>query len=564
MNHNYSSGSRIRNVLRLSLCMKPYGLRVVGAILSGIMNQLSMVGLAVAGALIVSWAIDGSLLSKSRIAITISVLAMVLRLVFYVAEMWICHDVAFKVLADFRIRLFASIERVSPSILLNMRSGQLASTLMGDVELLEWFFAHTFGSMIVAVIAPSILLAILGFILPILVPVLLVFVIFAVWIPLALKKKADAQGMEVRDNLGVANAVTIEGVQGMKEILTLNYREAYSKKHSNYMDRFYDSQIRYSKRLGTEGALLQLVAGLSGILSAVIAALYTNSAGNGTMAPAMYTVIVVLAGSILGPIIEVCNTARNLGLILGAADRVYRVIEAVPTVEDSGEDLDVTELSPEISFDHVSFRYGESLPLALTDVSFQVKPGETVALIGASGAGKSTCLSLLLRYWDPEKGCVSIGGKSLKDMSIASLNQMVSTVLQDVYLFRISIRDNIRLGRLDATDEEIEEAAKQALAHEFIMELPKGYDTIAGEAGTKLSGGQRQRIAIARAFLKDAPILILDEAVSNLDTENEWKIRESIRNGSKNRTTLIVAHRSSTIRLADRVVELKKGVVSGT
>lgn len=564
MNHNYSSGSRIRNVLRLSLCMKPYGLRVVGAILSGIMNQLSMVGLAVAGALIVSWAIDGSLLSKSRIAITISVLAMVLRLVFYVAEMWICHDVAFKVLADFRIRLFASIERVSPSILLNMRSGQLASTLMGDVELLEWFFAHTFGSMIVAVIAPSILLAILGFILPILVPVLLVFVVFAVWIPLALKKKADAQGMEVRDNLGVANAVTIEGVQGMKEILTLNYRDAYSKKHSNYMDRFYDSQIRYSKRLGTEGALLQLVAGLSGILSAVIAALYTNSAGNGTMAPAMYTVIVVLAGSILGPIIEVCNTARNLGLILGAADRVYRVIEAVPTVEDSGEDLDVTELSPEISFDHVSFRYGESLPLALTDVSFQVKPGETVALIGASGAGKSTCLSLLLRYWDPEKGCVSIGGKSLKDMSIASLNQMVSTVLQDVYLFRISIRDNIRLGRLDATDEEIEEAAKQALAHEFIMELPKGYDTIAGEAGTKLSGGQRQRIAIARAFLKDAPILILDEAVSNLDTENEWKIRESIRNGSKNRTTLIVAHRPSTIRLADRVVELKKGVVSGT
>ena len=330
------------------------------------------------------------------------------------------------------------------------------------------------------------------------------------------------------------------------------------------MDRFYDSQIRYSKRLGTEGALLQLVAGLSGILSAVIAALYTNSAGNGTMAPAMYTVIVVLAGSILGPIIEVCNTARNLGLILGAADRVYRVIEAVPTVEDSGEDLDVTELSPEISFDHVSFRYGESLPLALTDVSFQVKPGETVALIGASGAGKSTCLSLLLRYWDPEKGCVSIGGKSLKDMSIASLNQMVSTVLQDVYLFRISIRDNIRLGRLDATDEEIEEAAKQALAHEFIMELPKGYDTIAGETGTKLSGGQRQRIAIARAFLKDAPILILDEAVSNLDTENEWKIRESIRNGSKNRTTLIVAHRPSTIRLADRVVELKKGVVSGT
>lgn len=561
MNKKKSSGSRIRNVIRLSLCMKPYGLRVIAAIISGVLNQLSMVGLAVTGALIVTWALDGSLLSRSRMAITLSVLSMVLRILFYVAEMWICHDVAFKVLADFRIRLFASIERVSPSILLNMRSGQLASTLMGDVELLEWFFAHTFGSVIVAVIAPTILLAILGFILPVLIPVLLVFVALAVWIPLILKKHADEQGAEVRENLGVANAVTIEGVQGMKEILTLNFRKAYETKHSNYMNRLYDSQVRYSRRLGTEGALLQLVAGLSGIVSAIIAALYTNYMGNEGMHPAMYTVIVVLAGSIIGPVIDVCNTARNFGLIFGAADRVYRVIEAEPPVTDSGEDMDVSSLVPEIAFNHVDFRYGKELPLAVSDVTFQVHPGETVALVGASGAGKSTCLSLLLRYWDPESGSVSIGGQNLKDMSIATLNQMVSTVLQDVYLFRISLRENIRLGRLDATDEEVEEAAKQALAHEFIMELPNGYDTVAGEAGTKLSGGQRQRIAIARAFLKDAPILILDEAVSNLDTENEWKIRESIRNGSKNRTTLIVAHRPSTIQLADRVVHIKDGQV---
>ncbi len=548
--------TRIQNVFRLSKRMKPYLWRIVGAVISGVGHQLSIVAVSAIGAYLVGLAIEGELLDQmSNMAIVLGV-AVAARVLFYFLEMWLAHDVAFKVLADFRILLFDAIERVSPAILLNMRSGQLASTLMSDVELLEWFFAHSFGSIIVAVIAPLILMIYLGWIYPLLPLLLIVFLIIIVWIPVWMKKKADAQGKQVREQLGDANAVTMEGIQGMKEILSLNYLKPYKSKNEAYMSRFYDSQLAYGKRLGTEGAMLQGALGISMLCVTAVAAWLVLQ---GRIDFAWYPVIVMLSGMVLGPVVEVCNTARNFGLIFAAADRVYRVLEAKPQVKDTGGEVDVRRLVPSVSYEHVTFRYGEELEDAVSDISFVAEPGETVALVGSSGAGKSTCMNLLLRYWDVRKGAVKIGGVDLREMSLKNLRELTSVVLQDVYLFRDTIRENIRLGKPDATDEEVEQAAKMALAHDFILDLPKGYDTVAGESGLKLSGGQRQRIAIARAFLKNSPILILDEAVSNLDTENEKEIQESIRASSVNRTTLIVAHRLSTIRSADKIVVLKDG-----
>lgn len=548
--------TRIRNVFRLSKRMKSYRLRVAGVVISGVGHQLSIVGVSAACAYLVGLAIEGTLMEKMPQMTVILIAVVAAQVFFYFMEMWLGHDVAFKVLADFRIQLYSSVERVSPALLLDMRSGQLASTLMSDVELLEWFFAHTFGSVIVAVIAPAILLICLGRIYPVLPLILLAFVVILVWIPIWMKKKADMQGKQVREQLGDANAVTMEGIQGMKEILSLNFREAYRKKNEQYMSRFYESQYAYGKRLGTEGALLQAVLGISMLCVAAVAA---GLVGQGKIEAVMYPLIVMLAGMVLGPVVEVCNTARNFGLIFAAADRVYQVLEAKPLVKDTGKQQDVGKLVPSISYEHVTFRYGEAWKDAVQDINFTAKPGETVALVGASGAGKSTCMNLLLRYWDVREGSIRIGGCDLRDMTLENLRDMTSVVLQDVYLFRDSIRENIRLGKPDASDTEVEEAAKKAHAHEFISELPMGYDTIAGEGGTKLSGGQRQRIAIARALLKDAPILILDEAVSNLDTENEKEIQESIRISSTDRTTLIVAHRLSTIRSSDKIVVLKDG-----
>ncbi|WP_242831038.1 ABC transporter ATP-binding protein [Desulfosporosinus meridiei] len=215
-----------------------------------------------------------------------------------------------------------------------------------------------------------------------------------------------------------------------------------------------------------------------------------------------------------------------------------------------------------INFKNVDFQYGENLPQVSKKVSFRINKGETVALVGHSGVGKSTCANLLLRFWDASGGVVEIGGYNIRDFTQQTLREMISYVPQDVYLFNMSVAENIKLGKPDASEEEIKRAAKEALAHEFIEKLPEGYDTNLGERGSQLSGGQRQRIAIARALLKNAPILLMDEAVSNLDTQNERELQEILLKLRKDKTTLIISHRLSTILSADRIIVLDKGEVA--
>ncbi|MFC7107019.1 ABC transporter ATP-binding protein [Nonomuraea rubra] len=221
-------------------------------------------------------------------------------------------------------------------------------------------------------------------------------------------------------------------------------------------------------------------------------------------------------------------------------------------------------MEPRVRFDDVRFRYAPDLPEAITGVTLDLAPGETLALVGHSGAGKSTCASLLMRMWDVTAGAITIGGHDVRDFPQEDLRRLITLVPQDVYLFNIPLRDNIRLGRPNATDDEVETAARAAHAHDFITALPDGYDTLPGELGARLSGGQRQRIAIARALLKDAPILIMDEAVSNLDAESEQEVAAAMTAARHDRTTLIIAHRLSTIRTADRIIVLDGGGVAET
>jgi ATP-binding cassette subfamily B protein len=214
-----------------------------------------------------------------------------------------------------------------------------------------------------------------------------------------------------------------------------------------------------------------------------------------------------------------------------------------------------------IAFEAVTFAYHADESPVLRELAFHVQPGETVALVGPSGAGKSTCVSLLLRFWDPQKGTIRLGGVDLRDFPLDDLRRRIAIVQQDNYLFNTSIRENVRLGKPHASDDEIAVAARAANIHEFIMRLPEGYDTVVGERGAKLSGGQRQRLALARAFLKDAPLLVLDEATSNLDSENERLIKAAVARLMTGRTTLVIAHRLSTILSADRVVMIDHGQV---
>jgi ABC-type multidrug transport system fused ATPase/permease subunit len=270
----------------------------------------------------------------------------------------------------------------------------------------------------------------------------------------------------------------------------------------------------------------------------------------------------MLSVLLFSPLIEVCGVARNLGLVFAAANRLQVVFDSRPAVRDEEAAGDAGgPIKGVINFEGVSFRYRPELAPVLREVSFEVKSGETVALVGPSGAGKSTCVNLLLRYWDPQSGSIRLDGRDIRGIPLKSLHDMSCAVLQDVYLFNIPVRENIRLGNVDADDEAVKAAAKAAYAHDFIQALPKGYDTVTGERGIRLSGGQRQRVAIARAILKNAPVLILDEAVANLDTESERYIRLALREQLAHRTILMVAHRLSTIMSADKLIVLNEGRV---
>ena len=266
----------------------------------------------------------------------------------------------------------------------------------------------------------------------------------------------------------------------------------------------------------------------------------------------------IYAINLANPVRRISEIYGDIQKSLAAADRVFETLDTEPDVKEKPDAIELPKVQGEICFNHVNFSYDEDHP-ALIDFNLDVKPGEVVALVGPSGAGKSTVTNLLPRFYDVTDGSITIDGTDIRDVTFSSLRQQIGLVPQETMLFNASIRENILYGRLDATDEEIELAAKAANAEEFILQLPQGYDTLVGDRGNSLSGGQRQRIAIARAILKDPRILILDEATSALDTESEKIVQVALERLMEGRTSIVIAHRLSTIRDADKIVVIDHG-----
>ena len=535
-----------------------FGLMTLSMV-TGVLNHGATIAAAALGAYMVGQVAGGATASDLWAPAAALAAAVILRAVMAWAEMWLSHDLAYRILADLRGHLYSALERLAPGYLIKRRSGDVASAAMADIETVEWFYAHTVGTFFVAVLVPFLAFLTLGGMHWTLPLSLLPFALLVAGVPFVLRRRAARQGDALRADLGNLNAEVVDGVQGLRELVAFGYQRKFLAKLESHSQRLVRSQLAHGMRSGVEQAAV--AAFMSGGMLSVVAVAAVQ-VSRGELDAAYYPVAVTLAIFVFGPIHAIASVAQNLGIVFASADRAFHLLrEPAPVTDAPGATPPDSDVEPRVSFTAVTFGYPGSGDPALQDVSLEIAPGETVALVGHSGAGKTTCASLLMRFWDVDAGTIAIGGHDVRHLPQQFLRELIGWVPQDIYLFNSSLRENIRMARPEATDAEVEKAAQAAQAHEFITEMPGGYDTIAGERGVQMSGGQRQRIAIARALLKDSPVLVLDEAVSNLDTRNEQELNLALDAVREGRATLVIAHRLSTIRSADRIVVLEEGRV---
>ncbi len=484
------------------------------------------------------------------------VLTIILDALFKYIDVYKFHHVAYLLIYKFRIKLYEAIERNAPLITRKNRTGQLNSIIMEDTEVLELFYAHTVNVYIVSFIFTVVVIIATCFFDWVFASIILVSSILLLIIPFTLFNWGHKLDNSIREQIGTTNAEAIDTIQGLREILSFNREEFFINKMKRDTIKLNKVERKNGFRTGLQGAMIGLVMSFATIVSIYYG--YTQILAN-QMTPSMLLIVIFLLPQSLVPMMKLASMGIEFTGVVASAKRIHGLLVLAPNVEYSNKEDSTLELSPSIEFKDVDFSYKKEQPV-LNSLSFSVKEGETIALMGESGAGKTTIASLLIRFYDCNKGEVLIGGKNIKELSEKELRDTISYAPQDLYLFNCSIKENIRFAKINATDEEIEQAAKIANAHEFITALPEAYDTVIGERGLKLSGGEKQRISIARAILKDSPILILDEAVSNLDSKSEELFMQSLKQLEK-KTIIIIAHRESTVKNADRILNLENGKI---
>jgi ABC-type multidrug transport system fused ATPase/permease subunit len=555
--------SSLHRIWQLSHIVRSHGWLFTATVAAGVLHYGAMIAGGAVGAALVAAAWSGAGLAALTPFFWMLGGLVLLRGLGQCVHMWICHDLAYRILADMRGQLYWALERTAPAYLLQRRSGDMAVAAMANVEQLEWFYAHTIADLVIAVLVTLGALIALGLIHPLLPLIMLPAIGLVCTVPVWLQRRAERQGAVLRERLGVVNAEVVDSVQGLREIVIFGRGNEQTSKLARHNRNLFDVELEFGMRTGLETAISNIIVARGVICVLITAAVL---AANGALNLAWFPISVVLAASMFVPITNVVEMGSQFGVIGAAASRVFNILEQPAQVNDTVAMPPAGPIIPHVRFEDVSFAYGTQQRLALRAVSFEIQPGEMVALVGHSGAGKSTCIHLLLRFWDVTSGAITVDGHDLRAFPQAALRDLMARVPQDIYLFNTSVGENIGLGKPNATAAEMEHVARLALAHDFISALPQGYDTPVGERGAQLSGRQRQRIAIARAFLNNAPILIMDEAVSNLDTENERLLQEALQRLRAGRSTLVIAHRLSTIRSANRIVVLEDGRVaeSGT
>jgi ATP-binding cassette subfamily B protein len=481
-------------------------------------------------------------------------------------ESWVAHDMAFNLLADMRIKLFRKLSQVAPAFLTRHRSGDIVSLATQDVDMVEYFFAHTVAPALVAVLVPASVLVLLYSFHWALALALAPTLICVALTPVFFRNRIDRIGAEVREAFGLMSAHTVETVQGLTEVLNFEAGQTRRDEFLKMVDWLQERRLPFVSGNTFRQVFVDVITGL-GVLSVILTGTYLVNAG--TVDGAYMPLLALVSMSAFLPVAEIADVGRELANTLGSTQRLKAVYDEEVIITDGEREIVLPESGTSgggigIKFNQVTFAYPNTKEPALDGVSFDITPGKTVALVGPSGAGKSTIAQLLMRFWDPQSGNVSMQGVDLRDYKLRQLRFTTALVQQDTYLFNDTLLGNLMIANPSASVKQVDTALAQASLTDFLNALPDGLQTYVGERGFSLSGGQRQRVAIARAFLKDAPILILDEATSHLDSISEQTVHEALSKLMVDRTTLIIAHRLSTIKNADLILVLDQGRIVET
>ena len=585
--------------------VKPLLHIMLAAIILGTAGYLCAIFLTIlAGQVIVHGVIAGGAGSIKTI-ITVMIIIAVLRGILHYAEQYCNHFIAFKLLAIIRHKVFAALRKLCPAKLEGRDKGNLISIITTDIELLEVFYAHTISPMAIAALTSLVMVFFIGryhWLAGILA--LAAYLVVGVVIPMWNGRRGSQMGMEFRTNFGELNSFVLDSLRGLDETIQYDQGEKRKEQMSERSRSLAGMQEKLSKMEGTQRSFTNLVILLASFgMLALTVWLY----GKGEIGfEGILTCTIAMMGS-FGPVVALSSLSNNLNQTLASGERVLSLLEETPMVEEISGNVDIrTDSDNEISntsivsentdndirnqnnspekekyilrgiltgraknsvnafsgaeAKHVTFAYENET--ILDDYSLKLEPGKITGIHGASGSGKSTLLKLLMRFWDVNQGSVSVDGEDIRKIQTRHLRDMESYVTQETHLFHDSIANNIAVGSPGASREAIIEAAKKASIHDFIMKLPKGYDTEVGELGDTLSGGEKQRIGIARAFLHDSPLILMDEPTSNLDSLNEGIILKSLREASEKKTVILVSHRKSTMNIVDTVFEMKDGRIS--
>lgn len=493
--------------------------------------------------------------SLSFVCIAVIVLA-VLRAAFRCTEQYLNHYIAFNVLAIIRGKVFDALRRLCPAKLEGHDKGDLISVITSDIELLEVFYAHTVSPVLIALIMTLIMTVFISLQSIVLGMIALCgYLTVGVAVPVIIYKLSGNAADELRTKSGKLSAFVLDNLRGLDETIRYSAGEKRIGELNERSESLDAQRERLSRNVGLNSAVTNCIIVIFD-LAVLFAAIVLYNSGSITFSQLLISVIAMMSS--FGPCVALANLGSVLQNTLAAGSRVIDILDEQPAATDitDGENI----VFDGAQLESISFSYGEQTILDKLDLT--VKKGSITGIVGRSGSGKSTVLKLLMRFWQTSSGEIKISGRNIQRINTASLRDNESYVTQDTQMFNDTIEYNVRIAKPDATHEQVVEACKKASIHDFIMTLPKGYETKVGELGDALSGGERQRIGLARAFLHGAAFMMLDEPTSNLDSLNEAVILRSVLETGTDRTVLLVSHRPSTMRICDTVYDIENGRMS--